>query len=181
MSLPKISSLHARGWMSAMSDGNSNTLMFPLRFLNACHLPCTVWSCVSNGRSLLCYGFIIRIGFNPWLKQPALGITCFLLCFAWVLSSFFFGVLGRARVAMATSASLLSTPGLPLPHEFSPRSLSALTYRQIQDLGVVGSIFSSCSEPSEGLWLFNALLLLVETSPMHPFTRQPACDVMRTR
>lgn len=99
--------------------------------------------------------FIIRIGFNPWLRQPTLGITCFLLCFAWVLSSFFFGVLGRARAAIATCASLLSTPGLPLPHEFSLRSLSALTYRQIQDLGAVGSIFLGCSEPGEGLWLFS--------------------------
>lgn len=56
---------------------------------------------------------------------------------------------------MATSASLLSTPGLPLPHEFSLRSLSALTYRQIQDLGTVGSIFLGCSEPGKGLWLFS--------------------------
>lgn len=73
-------------------------------------------------------------------------------------------------VAMAASASLCQLQAFL--SELSPRSLLTLWYRQIQDTGIMESIFLNGSQHSGFLMsLIYSLLLSVVSSPTHPFIR----------
>lgn len=133
----------------------------------------------------LCYETSLIIGdCFPSPRAARLSYCQFLTMFLLDLVVLHLWNFRNGRSGHGHQCKLLSAPGLPQPHKLSPRCLSALWYRWIQDFVVMKSIFLNHSERSERLSFLNVFKpfspAVDGAQPCASFHQPAWCDIMRT-